>query len=126
MDLRLVNGGIMFKIFKGRERMIFALLGGILFLFLQVIFPQMKFTEEGTIMFIGLIGAYIVGEGISKQEIGLGFKELFKSQKFQALVVGLIIVVIKGIFPNFSITEEQLMGIVGLFSTFILSAGVRS
>lgn len=116
----------MFKIFKGRERMIFALLGGILFLVLQVVFPSMKFTEEGTIMFLGLIGSYIVGEGISKQELGLGFKELFKSQKFQALSAGLIFVIINGIFPNFVITEEQVIGIVGLISTFILSAGVRT
>ncbi len=116
----------MTNIFKGRERMILALFGGVLFLFLQVIFPSMQFTEEGTIMFIGLIGAYIVGEGISKQEIGRGLKDLFKSQKFQALSAGLIIVLIRGFFPKVEITEEQLIGLVGLFSTFILSAGAKS
>lgn len=113
-------------IFKGRERVILALLGGILFLLLQVFFPSMKFSEEGTVMFIGLIGAYIIGEGISKQEIGQGLGELLKSQKFQALSAGLVIVLIKGFFPEFKITEEQLLGIVGLFSTFIVSAGVKS
>jgi len=116
----------MLNIFKGRERTILALLGGFLFLVLQIIFPSMKFTEEGTIMFLGLIGAYIIGEGISNQKIGQGFKDLIKSQKFQALSAGLFIVLIKGFFPTIEITEEQLIGIVGLFSTFIISAGAKS
>ncbi len=51
----------MTNIFKGRERMILALFGGVLFLFLQVIFPSMQFTEEGTIIFNGSYGTLHVG-----------------------------------------------------------------
>jgi hypothetical protein len=111
---------------KGRERMLLALGGGILFMILQVLFPSMKLDETQTMMFVGLLGAYMVGEGISAQKLGEGFKDLFKSQKFQALLAGIAVVIVQAIFPDIKVSEEQIMSLVALLGTFILSAGVRS
>jgi len=111
---------------KGRERMLLALGGGIVFMILQVLFPSMKLDETQTLMFIGLIGSYIVGEGLSSKQLGEGFKDLFKSQKFQALLAGVLVLVVQGIFPNAKVSEESVMSIIALLGTFILSAGVKS
>jgi zinc transporter ZupT len=111
---------------KGRERMILALLGGIIFMLVQVFVPSMKLDENQSLMFIGLLGAYIVGEGVSVQQLGQGFKDLFKSQKFQALLAGLIVIILQGVFPDIKISEEQVIGIISLLGTFILSAGIKS
>ncbi len=115
-----------FEFLKGRERMLLALVGGILFMILQVLFPSMKLDENQTLMFMGLLGAYIIGEGVSAQKIGEGFKDLFKSQKFQGLLAGISVLVINGLFPDLKISEENVISLIGLIGTFILSAGVRS
>ena len=112
--------------FRGRARMIFALLGGILFLALQAIFPDLPITEEQTIAFMGLIAAYVLGEGLSGQTIGDNFKKILTSQKFQALIVGLIVAFIKVFVPDLAISDSDLAVFIGAVATFIVSAGVAS
>jgi hypothetical protein len=112
--------------FKGRARMIFALVGGILFLVAKAVFPQLPFSEEQTLLFVGLIGAYILGEGLSGKTIGDNLQTMLKSQKFQALIVGLLGTCIKAFFPNLAISDAELIGFIGTVMAFILGAGVQS
>lgn len=109
--------------FKGRARMIFALLGGILFLALKAIFPQLPFSEEQTLLFVGLIAAYILGEGLSGKTINDNFMAVLKSQKFQALVVGLIATLIKSFFPTLGISDPELIALIGTLAAFVVGAG---
>jgi len=109
--------------FKGRARMVFALLGGIIFLVVQAIFPNLPFTEEQTLVFMGLIAAYILGEGISGRTIGDNLLVVLKSQKFQALSIGLFVTLIKVFFPNLGISDEALMTLAGALVAFIVGAG---
>ena len=111
--------------FKGRARMIFALLAGVLFLVLQAIFPQLPFTESQTILFMGLIGAYVLGEGLSGKTVGDNLASVFKSQKFQVLVAGIIVSAIKAFFPNFPIGDVELTALVLSFMAFIIGAGAQ-
>ena len=112
--------------FKGRERMILALVIGILYMIVKAVFPELPFSEEQSLAFFGILGAYILGEGISQQQIGQNLVEVFKSQKFQALAVGLVLILIKGFFPEFAMSEEQLVSAIALLGTFIFGAGIRS
>ncbi len=112
--------------FKGRARMVFALLGGILFLILKAIFPQLPFTENETLLFIGLLGAYILGEGISGKTMGDNFMTMLKSQKFQVLIVGLLSTTIKAFFPNLALSDTELLGLIGSMMAFIVGAGVST
>jgi hypothetical protein len=109
--------------FKGRGRMIFALLGGIVFIVLQAVFPQLPFSEEQTLLFFGLIAAYILGEGIGGAVINDNLKTVLMSQKFQALVVGLFVALLKGFFPNLAIPDETLVAAAGALMAFIIGAG---
>lgn len=111
--------------FKGRARMIFALLGGIVFLVLNAIFPDLPFSEESVVLFIGLIGAYILGEGIGGRVIGDNLKSMLASQKFQALLIGIIVSLIKGFFPNLAISDAELAAFIGTLMVFIVGAGVQ-
>ena len=111
--------------FKGRARMIFAMLGGILFLAAQAVFPDLPFTEGQTVMFVGLIGAYVLGEGISGRTIGDNFLTIFKSQKFQALIAGLLVAVVKGFMPNLAISDTELIAFVVAIMAFIVGAGAQ-
>ena len=112
--------------FKGRARMVFALLGGILFLILKAIFPQLPFTENETLLFIGLLGAYILGEGISGKTMGDNFMTMLKSQKFQVLIGGLLSTTIKAFFPNLALSDTELLGLIGSMMAFIVGAGVST
>jgi len=109
--------------FKGRGRMIFALLGGIVFIVLQAVFPQLPFTEEQTLLFFGLIAAYILGEGIGGAVIGDNLKTVLMSQKFQALIAGLFVALLKGFFPNLTIPDETIVAAIGALMAFIIGAG---
>lgn len=111
--------------FKGRARMIFALLGGILFLVLQAIFPQLPFSENQTLLFMGLIGSYILGEGLSGQTIGDNLASVLKSQKFQALVAGILMTAIKAFYPNLPMSDAELTTMIASFMVFIVSAGAQ-
>jgi hypothetical protein len=108
---------------KGRGRMIFAALGGIVFLIVQAVFPQLPFTQEQTLIFFGLIAAYILGEGIGGVVIGDNLKTVLMSQKFQALIAGLFVALLKGFFPNLAIPDESLVAVAGTLMAFILGAG---
>jgi hypothetical protein len=111
--------------FKGRARMIFALLAGIVFLVLQAVFPELPFTESQTILFMGLIGAYVLGEGISGKTVGDNLASVFKSQKFQALIAGIIVSGFKAFFPSFPISDVELTAVVISFMAFIIGAGAQ-
>ena len=114
------------KAMKDRARMIFALLAGIIFILLKVFFPTLPFTEEQTVLFIGLIGAYILGEGLEGQRIKDNLKVALRSQKLQALLAGLITVTVKSFLPNLPITEAQLTQIISILGALIIGAGVQN
>jgi len=110
---------------KGRARMIFAILGGMIFLVLQAIFPELPFTEEQSVLFIGLIAAYVLGEGIGGRVIGVNLMTMLKSQKFQALLAGLLVSVVKIFFPDLAISDAELIALVVALMAFIVGAGVQ-
>jgi hypothetical protein len=105
--------------------MIIALVAGIIFILLQAIFPDLPFSENQVLVFAGLIGAYILGEGLEGGRIADNLKLALKSHKFQALIAGLLMIAIKSFFPNFPLTEEQLIEIIAIFGALIIGAGVE-
>ena len=111
---------------KDRARMIIALFAGIIFILLKVFFPSLPFTEDQTILFIGLIGSYILGEGLEGQRIKDNFMLALRSHKLQALVAGLIIVTVRSFLPNLPITEAQLTEVIAILASLILGAGVQN
>jgi len=110
---------------KDRTRMIIALVGGILFLALQALFPKLPFTEEQTLVFVGLIGAYILGEGLEGQRIRDNFRAVLRSHKFWSLVAGLLVILLKSFWPNFPVTEAQITDLVFILGTLILGSGIQ-
>ena len=108
-----------------RLRMFIALLAGLLFLILQAVFPSLPFTEDQTVVFIGLIAAYILGEGLEGQRIGDNLKALLRSQKFQALVAGLLMIALKSFLPNFPLSEAQLTDLIAILGALIVGLGVQ-
>jgi uncharacterized membrane protein YdjX (TVP38/TMEM64 family) len=105
--------------------MIIALLAGVVFLFLQALFPDLPFTEQQTVIFAGLIGAYILGEGLEGARIQDNIKAVLSSHKFQALFAGLLMIAIKSFFPNLPLTEELLTELITILGALILGAGVQ-
>jgi hypothetical protein len=53
-------------------------------------------------------------------------KSLLASRKFWAALVGLAMVIVKSFKPDFPLTDEQLLGIVGVLVAYILGTGVES
>lgn len=110
---------------KGRGRMIFALIGGILFLVLNAVFPQLPFTETQIVSFMAIIAAYILGEGISGKTINDNVQTVLKSQKFMALVAGIVVSLIKGFFPSLAISDAEMTSGLLAIMTFIVGAGAQ-
>lgn len=52
-------------------------------------------------------------------------KGLLKSRKFWAALVGLIVVVAKGVDPNFPLAEEQLTGLVVVLVGYIMGVALE-
>lgn len=53
-------------------------------------------------------------------------KGVLKSRKFWAAIAGLSFVVLKAFKPDLPITEEQLIGIVGVLAAYILGTGLEN
>lgn len=111
--------------FKGRSRMIFALLAGFVFVGVTIAFPKLNIAEEQKLMVLGLLGAYILGEGLSGKTVNDSLKTILKSQKFQVLIAGLIMTVVKGYFPDLKISDTELLTLVGTGMAFIIGAGAE-
>jgi hypothetical protein len=105
-----------------RIRMLFAALGGMAFLILQVIFPNLPFTNDQIVAFAGLIAVYIVGEGLDAGEVKAGFAALVRSSKFLAVLAGLAVLVAQWIWPDFPISSDLL---VKILEALILGAGAQ-
>lgn len=113
--------------FKGRARMIFSMLGGMLFLILQAVFPnELPFTETQVVLFVGLIGVYILGEGLSGKRVSDNLSSLFRSQKFQALLVGLVATSLKAFYPEIPFSDSELVTMIGSIMAFIVGAGITN
>ena len=108
-----------------RIRMLIALAAGLLVVLLQVFFPALPFTGDQFNAFFLLIGAYIVGEGLEGERIRDNFLAMLRSNKFQALLAGLIIWLAKGFWPQLDITEEQVFNLLAVLASLILGAGVQ-
>jgi hypothetical protein len=111
--------------FKNRARMLIAFIASILVLLIKVFIPDLPFTDEQFTGFLVLVGAYILGEGLEGDRIKDNFKLLFKSNKFHALIAGLILWIVNGLFPEFPITEDQVFSIISILATLIVGAGVQ-
>lgn len=108
---------------QSRVRMLFALVAGVLFLFLQTIFPDLPFTEEQTIAFFGLIAAYLIGEGLEGERIRDNFKAMLMSWKFRSLAAGILLIVIKAFWADAPLSEEQLISLLEIISALIVGVG---
>jgi len=53
-------------------------------------------------------------------------KALVKSRKFWAAVGGLVVVAIKAIKPDFPLSDEQILGVVAVLSSYIIGTGLDS
>ena len=51
---------------------------------------------------------------------------LLTSRKFWASLIGLILLIVKGFWPDFPITEGQLTDVVYLLVAFIVGTGIES
>jgi len=50
--------------------------------------------------------------------------DLLKSRKFYATVAGIVFVLLKAYVPNFPLSEEQIMTVVGLLGAYILGTAL--
>jgi hypothetical protein len=53
-------------------------------------------------------------------------REVVKSRKFWAAAIGLVMVFVKAYAPNFPVTEDQVMGIVGVLVAYIIGTGLEN
>jgi hypothetical protein len=111
---------------NSRIRMLFALLAGIAFLVLQAVFPDLPFTEEQTVGFFGLLAAYLIGEGLEGKRIADNLKAMLGSWKFRSLIAGVIVIFLKAFYPDFPITDEQVIQAIELCGALILGIGAQS
>jgi hypothetical protein len=109
-----------------KNRVFIALLAGLLFLLAQVLFPNLPFTEEQSIAFVGMIFAYIVGEGLEGKRIIENLVQLVKSRKFIATVAGLVVIIVQAYFPEFKVTAEHLTELLVLVVGIVFNAGIEA
>jgi hypothetical protein len=52
-------------------------------------------------------------------------KLLLKSRKFWAALMGVVMVIVRGLAPNFPISDEQMIGIVVVLVGYIIGTGLE-
>lgn len=115
-----------FKIaLKGRGRMLLALLLALVFIFVRAAFPTLPISDRDALLVIGIIVAYIFGEGISGKTFDDSFLTLLKSQKFQAFAAGIAVMLVKMFAPSIQIGENEVMAVLGTLATFIIASGTQ-
>lgn len=108
-----------------RNRQFIALLAALVFMLALVFFPNLPFTEEQTLVFFGLLAAYLVGEGLEGKRIIENFKQLIGSRKFLATVAGLIIIFVQAWNPEFPIGADKLTELFVVLAGIILGSGAE-
>jgi len=111
---------------KERIRELVVLLGGILFLAMGVIFKETPFSEESVIAFALLLAGYFIGEGLEGERILENVKQLLLSSKFQMLVTGVAVLVVREFWPEFPLTDEQVLAVIGVLTSLILGSGMKA
>ena len=53
------------------------------------------------------------------------FTALFKSRKFWAALIALVVICIKAFSPSFPFSEDQLLAVVGTLAAYILGIGLE-
>ena len=108
-----------------QNRQFIALLAALVFMLALVFFPDLPFTEEQTLVFFGLLAAYLVGEGLEGKRIIENFKQLIGSRKFLATVAGLIIIFVQTWNPDFPIGADKLTELFVVLAGIILGSGAE-
>jgi hypothetical protein len=52
-------------------------------------------------------------------------KGVFKSRKFWAAIAGLVVVMVKGLDPNFPLSEDQVTLVIGTLGAYILGTALE-
>jgi uncharacterized membrane protein len=52
--------------------------------------------------------------------------ELFKSRKFWAAIIGVVLMIVQSIFPDFPLNAEQTTEVVYLLVAFIIGTAIES
>jgi uncharacterized membrane protein len=52
--------------------------------------------------------------------------ELFESRKFWAAVIGVVLMIVQSIFPDFPLSAEQITDVVYLLVAFIIGTAIES
>lgn len=111
-------------LFKNRQFL--ALLTAVLFMVALVFFPDLPFSEEQSLAFVGLIAVYIVGEGLEGKRVLENAVQLLKSRKFLAAVAGLIVIVVQAYFPEFPVTADHLVELFSILGAVIFGSGFEA
>lgn len=108
---------------KDKLRIVLGFVSAIIFMFVDTVFPKL-FTTEQMFLIVSIFSAYIMGESFEGIRVNDKIEYLIKSHKFQATVAALALVLVKSFYPNFVITDEQMLAIVGISITFIFGNGL--
>ena len=108
-----------------QNRQFIALLAALVFMLALVFFPDLPFTEEQTLVFFGLLAAYLVGEGLEGKRIIENFKQLIGSRKSQTTVTRLIIIFVQAWNPDFPIGADKLTELFVVLAGIILGSGAE-
>lgn len=109
---------------KDRMRIVLGFAGALIFMLIKVVIPEFPVTEDQMLVIMAIFGSYILGESFEGVRVGDNLKLLIKSHKFQATLAGLILVLVKSFYPEFPVSEEQLLMIIGIIVTFVVGNGI--
>jgi hypothetical protein len=89
--------------------------------------PNLPDLQRPLVELAGLVSAYILGSAMEAkpQPVEQVLSGLVRSRKFWATLVGLVVILIRAVDPNFPLSDDQISAIVLTLSAYTFGTGLQ-
>lgn len=109
------------------SRKFWAALIGLVLIVLTAFLPGLPDLSTPLVELAGLLSAYMLGSALEANPLPAGqvLQSLLKSRKFWATCAGLLVVLVRAVWPDLPVSDEQISAIVLTLSAYTFGTGLQ-
>lgn len=109
------------------SRKFWAALIGLVLIVLTAFLPGLPDLSTPLVELAGLLSAYIIGSALEANPLPAGqvLNGLLKSRKFWATTAGLLVVIVRAVWPLFPLSDDQISALVLTLTAYTFGTGLQ-